>query len=212
MLTTNPWSVVFGNTHPVYVEVGPGRGEFLLRTATEHPEHNFFAIERSRARIRELDAALGKRPHLANVRIVRGDAPCVLAMLPDASVAGYYVLFPDPWWKLRHRRRRVLTPEFIATLRRTLVPGGSIRLATDVAEYFVVAQEWLNADGGLERVESGQTLAPSTSFSRKAQRRGVPTYISVHRRCVLRRNSAADSHSGPDSHSVIPAKAGIQSL
>jgi tRNA (guanine-N7-)-methyltransferase len=176
------WSAVFGNDRPVYVEVGPGRGEFLLRTAREDPGHNYFAIERSRGRAREIERSLAKHGVLPNVRVLNADAACTLALLPDASVAGYYVLFPDPWWKLRHHRRRLLTPDFVATLRRTLVSGGTIQLATDVAGYFAVAQECLNADPGLELIESGLASAPSTSFSRKAQRLGTPVYRSLHRR------------------------------
>lgn len=176
------WSAVFGNTRRVYVEVGPGRGEFLLRSAREDGAHNYFGIERSRGRVRDIERLLVKRGPLANVRVVNGDAACILALLPDASVAGYYVLFPDPWWKVRHHRRRIVTPDFVTTLRRTLVPGGTIQLTTDVAAYFAVAQECLNGDPGLALLEAGPTTAPSTSFSRKAQRSGTPIYRSVHRR------------------------------
>jgi tRNA (guanine-N7-)-methyltransferase len=176
------WSAVFGNTRPVFVEVGPGRGEFLLRSAREDPAHNYFAIERSRARVREIERTLSKRRGLANLRVINADAACTLALLPDACVAGYFVLFPDPWWKVRHHRRRLVTPEFVATLRRTLAPGGLIHLATDVPGYFDIAQECLNRDTGLELIEAGPSPAPPTSFSRKAQRLGTPIYRSVHRR------------------------------
>jgi tRNA (guanine-N7-)-methyltransferase len=174
------WSAVFGNTRPVLIEVGPGRGEFLLRSAREDPGRNYFAIERSRGRVREIERALGKRPALTNVRLINGDAACTLTLLPDVCVAGYFVLFPDPWWKVRHHRRRLLTPDFVATLRRTLVPGGLIHLASDVPGYFDVAQECLNADGGLQRIEAGPSPTPSTSFARKAQRLGTPIYRSIH--------------------------------
>ena len=176
------WSAVFGNTLPVFIEVGPGRGEFLLASARDDLAHNYFAIERSRARVREIERTLTKHGDLANVRVINADAACTLALLPDACVAGYFVLFPDPWWKVRHHRRRLLTPELVATLRRTLVIGGLLLLATDVPGYFDVAQEYLGADAGLELIEAGPSPAPSTSFSRKAQRRGTPIYRSVHRR------------------------------
>lgn len=176
------WTAVFGNDHPVHIEIGPGRGEFLVQSAHGDPHHNYFAIERSRGRTRDIERRLDKRPELRNARVVNGDAACVLALLPDASVAAYAVLFPDPWWKIRHHRRRLITREFVATMRRTLVPGGTIELATDVAGYFEVAQDCLNADPGLELLESGIADAPSTSFSRKAQRQGTPIHRSVHRR------------------------------
>lgn len=176
------WTAVFGNSQPVRIEVGPGRGEFLVQSAQDDDAHNYFAIERSRGRTRDIERRLAKRPEVQNARVVNGDAACVLALLPDASVAAYYVLFPDPWWKIRHHRRRLITREFVATMRRTLVPGGTIHLATDVAGYFAVAQECFDADPGLEVIESGQARAPSTSFSRKAQRQGTPIHRSIHRR------------------------------
>ena len=119
---------------------------------------------------------------LGNARVIAGDAPCLIAALPEACVAAFYVLFPDPWWKRRHHKRRLWTPPFVAVLRRALVRGGTIELVTDVGDYFAVAQQHLNADAELEVVTIGHPAALETSFARKALRRGAPLYRSVHRR------------------------------
>src|SRR5437879_4289122 len=108
-----PWSQVFGNDRPVEVEIGPGRGELLLAYAAAAPSSNFFAIERAaRAAAAIMEKVAARR--LANLRVVAGDARCIIARLvPDASVAAHHVYFPDPWPKPRHRVRRLTAPRVI---------------------------------------------------------------------------------------------------
>lgn len=177
------WQGVFGNANPVWVEIGPGRGEFLLDTARKSPERNYFGIERSGSSARRIEARIAYLG-LANARVVRGDATCVIATLPDACVAGYYLLFPDPWWKRRHWRRRVLTPAFVSDLRRTLEPGGLIHFVSDVHDYFLLARSHLDADPELESTDEIRALSIFSGFARKAKLRGAPLYASVHRRRV----------------------------
>lgn len=175
------WTALFGNDRPVTVEIGPGKGESLIRLSRSERERNFFAIERSHA----LARSIGTRLHelgLRNARIVAGDAACILALLPDGCVARYLVQFPDPWWKRRHWRRRLWTPLFVAQIRRTLVPSGEVELLTDVKEYFDLAQRYLDADGGLQAVTREIASDVSTDFARKAVRRGARIQRSVHRR------------------------------
>lgn len=175
------WRQIFGNERPVAVEIGPGRGEFLLASAAQQPERNFFAIERSPARTRALEASV-RKASLANVRVVWGDASCLVPMFPAASVVAFHVLFPDPWWKRRHGRRRIMTPRFVAAMRRALVSGGTIELVTDVAEYFAVAGRMLAADPGLVGVADPAPFAISTTFARKADSRGWRIHRSLHQR------------------------------
>lgn len=180
-LPTDPWRAIFGDDHPVALEIGPGRGDFLIASARDEPGWNFFAIERSAARA----VALRRRIEACstrNARVLHADATCVLELLPEACVARYHVQFPDPWWKKRHARRRIWTPSFVALLRRTLRPGGTVELVTDVADYFAFAQELLDADTGLQRVSAGTASSASTSFARKALNRGATLYRSEHRR------------------------------
>jgi len=175
------WTAIFGNTHPVSVEIGSGRGEFLIASAAQNPHENFLGIERSARRVREVAVRLAAQG-LANARILGADATCVIRLIPGTCVAAYYILFPDPWWKRRHQRRRLMTAPFVAELRRTLVPDGTIHLVTDVGDYFGLAQRQLNADPALEPVEYPDTPRASTSFARKAAARGGRLYASVHRR------------------------------
>jgi tRNA (guanine-N7-)-methyltransferase len=132
MLTTPSWAAVFGNHRRVEVEIGPGRGETLLAAAAAAPATNFFGIEQTTGIAGALTTAAAERG-LDNVRVIAADARCVIARLvPDASVAAYHIYFPDPWPKTRHHRRRLVTREFAQHVVRTLVPGGTLHLATDV--------------------------------------------------------------------------------
>src|SRR5262249_29218139 len=141
------WRDIFANPHPAWIEIGPGRGEFLLTAARRYRERNYFAIERSRSRAHAIEDRI-RQKEIANARVIAADAPCVLALLPGACVAGYFVQFPDPWWKRRHERRRLWSTEFVAALERTLAPGGEIDFVTDVEEYFGVAQAYLDDNAG----------------------------------------------------------------
>lgn len=175
------WRRIFGNDQPVVVEIGPGRGEFLLDSARRNPGHNFFAIEHSPARTREIVQKLAQH-EADNARAICGDAGCLIESFPPASVAAFHVQFPDPWWKRRHQRRRLWTPRFVAALCRALVAGGTVELITDVGEYFALAQRYLTEEPGLEVVTIGHTTAVQTSFARKAVRRGWVIHRSLHRR------------------------------
>jgi tRNA (guanine-N7-)-methyltransferase len=182
-LPANCWRQIFANDRPVAVEIGPGRGEFLISNALAEPQRNFFAIEHSSSRTREIAARL-ERQQIANARVVCGDAVCLIELFPERSVTAFFVLFPDPWWKRRHHKRRLWTPRFVAALRRALVSGGTIEMMTDVADYFAVAQRCLAGDAELELVAVDEPTAVPTSFARKAIARGDPLRRSIH----LRRN------------------------
>jgi len=133
-MTRVPWSAVFGDDRPVEVEIGPGRGDTLLAFAAARPATNFFAIERA-ARAAEEIAARATGHNLANVRVVAGDARCIVErFVADASVAAYHLYFPDPWPKTRHRDRRLATAPFARALARTLVPGGTVHVASDLRD------------------------------------------------------------------------------
>src|SRR3954466_474282 len=130
------WLEIFGNTNPVEVEIGPGKGAFLLALARNHPERNFFGVELSKRRAFRL-ARLIERDGPANALVIHADVTCLVrTMMWPKSVASYHLYFPDPWWKPRHHRRRLFREDFTIALTRTLTPGGTIFLASDVQEYF----------------------------------------------------------------------------
>ena len=169
-----PWSAVFPNDHPVEVEIGPGRGEMLLAAAAASPAVNFFAIERA-PRAADDITRLAARRALANVRVIAADARCVVARLvQEGSVSAYHIYFPDPWPKRRHARRRLMEADFPAALARTLVPGGTLHLATDLRPLLESFAHRLVA-AGLASVP-GSTPPPSrptTAFERKYARAGT---------------------------------------
>lgn len=130
------WAEIFGNTNPVEVEIGPGKGGFLLALARHTPGRNFFGVEILGRRASRL-AALIERDGPANVIAIHADITCLLPlMIWPSSVAAYHLYFPDPWWKRRHHNRRLFRDDFTTALARTLVPGGTIFLASDVEQYF----------------------------------------------------------------------------
>jgi tRNA (guanine-N7-)-methyltransferase len=175
------WRQLFGNDRPVAVEIGPGRGEFLADAARRAPDRNFFAIEHSASRTGEVAQRL-QRLGIGNARILCADATCLLALVPERSVDTFYVLFPDPWWKRRHHKRRLMTPAFVATLRRALRDGGIIEVMTDVAEYFGLAVDALGSDRGLQPLADVAPRALQTSFARKAANRGATIYRTIYER------------------------------
>lgn len=127
---------LFARAAPLEIELGAGKGDFILERAREFPQHNFLAIELGGAVFHWL-AARCVSSGLDNLRAIRADArPVVNLMLPAASVATYHIYFPDPWPKNRHSRHRLFTPALVSGLARTLEPSGCLYLATDVNWYF----------------------------------------------------------------------------
>jgi len=124
------------------VEIGFGRGEFLLGRAEREPGTAFVGIERSRKRAYKMARRLARRPEIGNVRLVAEPAEQAVAELfaPD-SVAELWINFSDPWPKKRHHKRRLVQPAFVALLARRLAPGGVLEVATDDPGY----AEWIDA-------------------------------------------------------------------
>jgi tRNA (guanine-N7-)-methyltransferase len=127
---------IFGRSGAVHIELGSGKGTFLLNQARAEPGNNFLGIEWARKYYRYAVDRVG-RWGLMNVRIIRTDAAAFIAeFVPDDSVDCFHIYFPDPWPKKRHHKRRFLCAENLEQLIRCLKPAGQLRLATDHAEYF----------------------------------------------------------------------------
>jgi len=126
---------LFGNTNPVYLEIGFGNGDALLERADRDPARNQLGIEVHRPGIGHL-LNLADQRSLHNIRLIRDDAVEVLRnALPDASLAGVYLFFPDPWHKKKHHKRRIVNPAFVDQIARVLRPGGFLHIATDWEDY-----------------------------------------------------------------------------
>ena len=176
------WPTVFGNDHPVEVEVGFGKGLFLVNTAAARPDRNFLGVEIVRKYQLYATARLAVRD-LKNARTSCADAKAVFRhYVKPGSVADVHVYFPDPWWKTRHKKRLLFTPEFAAEVLRVLTPGGTLHFVSDVADYF----DWVT--GTLAEVPQFDRLPPPTenmpehdmdyltNFERKFRKEGRPIY------------------------------------
>lgn len=162
------WEAVFGNDRPVEVEIGPGRGDVLLAFARAAPLRNFFGVERTLGAAGAI-AARAAAGRLENVRVVAGDARCIVAhLVPDASVAAYHLYFPDPWPKTRHRKRRLASDEFVRALVRTLAPGGRVDVASDIRALVEAFAARLAAAGLVHTPDASRPAArPVTVFERR---------------------------------------------
>ncbi|MGB7581381.1 MAG: tRNA (guanosine(46)-N7)-methyltransferase TrmB [Sedimentisphaerales bacterium] len=127
---------IFGRFAPVHIEIGSGKGTFLVNQAKSQPDANFIGIEWTGKFYRFAVDRIG-RWNLANVRIIRTDAvPYIAECVPDSSIDCFHIYYPDPWPKKRHNKRRFINSANTDQLIRCLKPGGAIRVATDFAEYF----------------------------------------------------------------------------
>jgi tRNA (guanine-N7-)-methyltransferase len=127
---------IFGRPGPVHIEIGSGKGTFLLGQAQAQPGDNFLGIEWARKYYRYAVDRIG-RWELTNVRIIRTDATGFIThSVPDESVDCFHIYFPDPWPKKRHHKRRFLCIANIEHLIRCLKPAGQLRIATDHTDYF----------------------------------------------------------------------------
>ena len=185
-----PWNAagLFGREAPVELEIGSGKGLFLRTAAAAHPEVDYLGIEIA-PRYAQFAAAGLDRRGLGNAVVVIGDAARLLEdLLPEAALAAVHVYFPDPWWKRRHKKRRVIRESFIADIARTLRPGGTLHFWTDVEEYF---QTGLALAAGQPRLE-GPFEVPETPaqgdldyrthFERRTRLHGQPVYRAEFRK------------------------------
>lgn len=149
---------LFPTRQPFELEIGSGKGRFLIERAAKHPERNFLGIDYAWRFLREGYVRAAKRG-LHNLRFYKAEAGEVVhRLIPDESVAVVHIYFPDPWPKRQQRKRRLLTPEFLKLLHRRLEPGGKLELATDNFEYLIAFKQAL--------VEAGNTLWSAVRESR----------------------------------------------
>ena len=135
------WQEVFGNNHPLYLEVGMGKGRFITELALSHPDRNYVGIEKYSS---VLLSALEKReqlPDLKNLYFLRMDAEDLPEVFGKNEVDGIYLNFSDPWPKDRHAKRRLPSREFLARYHQILKPKGRVEFKTDNRSLFDFALE-----------------------------------------------------------------------
>ena len=173
--------VIFGRRAPVEIEIGAGKGEFIIERAAEFPERDFVAVELSGTITHVLAVRCGRRG-LDNLRVARMDARTLVnLMLPDASVSAFHIYFPDPWPKDRHAKHRLFSPFFVANLARTIRPDGILYVATDVRSYAGEIFPMLEAAGFIRALEAAPG-ATRTGFARKYVAAGKPVFSGSFRR------------------------------
>ncbi len=152
---------IFGNKHPLSVEIGSGNGHFLVDTALLHPERNFIGTELLTGRAKKFLSKVEKR-NLKNITVCRGDARrFVWEFLYEKMVWEFFIMFPDPWPKKRHHKHRIITEPFINMLYHRLVSGGRVSLATDHQEYRErIIAVFQNSRGFTKRFSEGFAYYP----------------------------------------------------
>ncbi len=175
---------LFTKPAPLEIEVGSGKGLFLLSASEAHPDRNYLGLEIAHNYARFTASRLAKRQR-SNAVVISGDALRFFReFLPDNSVPAVHVYFPDPWWKAKHRKRRVMTPPFLKDIERVLVPGGKLHFWTDVQEYYQESLELLAEHTRLDGPHEVEEHAPEhdldyrTNFERRVRQSGKPVYRS----------------------------------
>jgi tRNA (guanine-N7-)-methyltransferase len=183
------WRELFGNDNPVEIEVGFGKGLYLTTAGAARPEVNFLGVEIVRKYQLYAATRLAGRG-ITNVRVACADGRAVLRdRVAARSVAAVHVYFPDPWWKARHRKRRVFTPEFAHAAATALDVGGRLLIATDVEAYHGVMTQIVRDLGPAFRElpppapsEPRHDMDYLTNFERKFRKEGRPIFRAAYER------------------------------
>ena len=168
------------------VEIGFGMGETTAAIAQVQPERDFLGIEVHTPGVGSLLRHIQAR-NLENVRVMQHDAVDVLRhMIPDASLDGVHIFFPDPWHKKRHHKRRLIQADFVELLAGKLKVGGYLHVATDWQEYAEWTLEVLRAEPQLENIAPDYALRPAyrplTKFEQRGLRLGHGVWDLIFRR------------------------------
>lgn len=143
------WKQVFGNQNPIYIEIGMGKGKFILEMAQKYPDINFIGIERySSVLLRAVEKFdTEEYKELTNVRFVCMDARNIAEVFGEEEVDRIYLNFSDPWPKARHAKRRLTSQEFLERYEKILSEEGSVEFKTDNTELFNFSMEQIKETG-----------------------------------------------------------------
>jgi len=173
---------IFPRMAPLEIDLGCGDGAFLVEIAALHSERNFLGIERLAGRVSTACRRIA-RAGLSNARILRlENSYGVSRLLPPGSVLVFHLMFPDPWPKRRHARRRLVTKSFFADIYRALAGKGELRIATDQRDYFVEIERLAAQTAQLRLEAAGGEPAASSTFEKHFIRSGERIYRLVLRK------------------------------
>jgi tRNA (guanine-N7-)-methyltransferase len=197
---------IFGRAARLHVDLGCGDGSFLCEMARRHPDENFLGIEKLVGRAAKV---CHKATGLKNVRVLNLEISyAVRYLLPKASVETFYLLFPDPWPKRRHHRRRIVTHDFLDSAHRALVSDGIFLIATDQIDYLQQIQQRAQNHSGFAIVDPtaspARTGLPMTKFERRFREADTPIYRLTLRKISPVTNAFACQLSGSNANSTAP--------
>jgi len=178
---------LFDPSQPLCLEIGCGIGDFVVQLAARHPDKNFIAIDIFNQGCLKTCTRL-ENAGLSNVRVVRTEARSLLLKhLPPQSLSALYINCPDPWPKKRHRKRRLVDPEFLQLVRYFLHEGGDFHFCTDFVDYGLDVAAALNAAAGFENCLSTPYTHelgtyPISKYMRRFLDKGQPIYYCHYRR------------------------------
>ena len=183
------WATVFGRTAPLELELGFGRPHFLLERAAEMPAHDVVGIEvkgRWSKTVWRRQKREGPTSKTRNLCAIHGNAWLLAgALFAPGSLSTIFLNFPDPWWKTKHRKRRIVSDAFVSVLASLLAPGGTILIQTDVASLLEEYLERLEACSTLVNVHGAGRLAPrkpvgaSSHREKKCRAAGIPIFRGI---------------------------------
>lgn len=177
---------VFPVQQPLEVEIGSGKGLFMAHESVKTPNHNFLGIEIANNYAAYCALQLAKtndEQGVSNAMMIAGDAtPIMTTNLQDDSVEAVHIYFPDPWWKKKHRKRRIINPVIVNNIYRVLRVGGKFHFWTDVEEYFQSALELIKEISQfkgpfpVEEVPANDPMDYRTHFEKRTRENGQPVY------------------------------------
>lgn len=181
-----PVAPIFPDGRPLWLEVGFGGGEHMVHQAVENPCVGVIGCEPFVNGVAMALNRIDRAGATENVRLHPGDARDLIELLPDGALERVFLLYPDPWPKARHVRRRFVNPENLALLARAMAPGAELRVATDVPDYADHTRSVGDEAPGFRRVPRDESQAwegwPGTRYEAKALQAGrVPQYITLVR-------------------------------
>jgi tRNA (guanine-N7-)-methyltransferase len=176
------WAEFFGNDNPVELDIGCGRGLYTWKASEANPQINYLGIELDYKTARRAAGKLYKR-EIPNARIISGDAREILdKLIVNGSVQAAHFYFPDPWWKRKHKSRRLFTDDFADQIAEVLQMGGILHSWTDVEDYFEVISALMEHHTQFETLPEPTEKTPEhdfdyrTSFERKKRKEGETIY------------------------------------
>jgi len=183
------FQALFGNDHPVIMEIGFGDGNATWQMAAAHPEENYLGVEVHQPGVGQLLMKL-EQAGIENVRIACSDAVELLReRIPATSLSGVRIYFPDPWPKKRHHKRRIVQAPFIDLLAGRMKQGAILHMATDWGPYAEHMLEVMRSSGNFENLSPAGDVCPQpewrprTKYERRGKLLGHPVYDLVFKRC-----------------------------